>query len=46
MFPSMVECFNDEQIGLFQNPITKMTKRHKVVMGPTDLVWRKILKKK
>jgi len=36
MFPSLVDCANNEQIDLFQNPITTMTKRHKVVMGPSD----------
>jgi hypothetical protein len=46
MFPSVVECFNDEQIGLFQNPITKMTKRHKVVMGPDDFTIEEDLKQK
>ena len=46
MFPSMVECLNDEQIGLFQNPITKMTKRHKVVMGPTDFSLEEDIKEK
>ena len=46
MFPSMVECLNDEQIDLFQNPFTKMTKRHKVVMGPTDFTIEEDLKQK
>ena len=46
MFPSMVECLNDEQIGLFQTPFTKMTKRHKVVMGPTDFTIEEDLKQK
>lgn len=46
MFPSVVECLNDEQIGLFQTPFTKMTKRHKVVMGPTDFTIEEDLKQK
>jgi hypothetical protein len=46
MFPSMVECLNDEQIGLFQTPFTKMTKRHKVVMGPDDFTIEEDLKQK
>jgi len=46
MFPSVVECFNDEQIGLFQNPFTKMTKRHKVVMGPDEFTIEEDLKQK
>jgi hypothetical protein len=46
MFPSVVECFNDEQIGLFQNPFTKMTKRHKVVMGPNEFTIEEDLKQK
>lgn len=46
MFPTIVECLNDEQIGLFQTPFTKMTKRHKVVMGPTDFTIEEDLKQK
>jgi hypothetical protein len=46
MFPSMVECLNDEQIGLFQTPFTKMTKRHKVVMGPNEFTIEEDLKQK
>jgi hypothetical protein len=46
MFPSMVECLNDEQISLFQTPFTKMTKRHKVVMGPNEFTIEEDLKQK
>ena len=46
MFPSMVECLNDEQISLFQTPFTKMTKRHKVVMGPNDFSLEENIKEK
>jgi hypothetical protein len=31
LFPSIVECQNEDQINLFQKPITKSTKRYKVV---------------
>jgi hypothetical protein len=37
MFPTFVECQNEEQINLFQKPKTSMTKRHKVVMMPDKL---------
>jgi hypothetical protein len=37
MFPTLVECQNDEQINLFQNPITKSTKRHKVIKKSNDI---------
>ena len=32
LFPTLVECFNEDQINLFQKPKTSMTKRYKVVM--------------
>ena len=37
LFPTFVECQNEEQINLFQKPKTSMTKRHKVVMTPDNL---------
>lgn len=37
MFPTLVECQNDDQINIFQKPKTSMTKRHKVVMTPDKL---------
>jgi len=37
MYPTIVECQNEEQINLFQKPKTSMTKRHKVVMTPDKL---------
>lgn len=36
-FPTLVECQNNDQIGLFQNSKLSMTKRHKVVMTPDKL---------
>jgi hypothetical protein len=30
-YPTVVECQNDDQIKIFQNPLTKSTKRYKVV---------------
>jgi hypothetical protein len=36
-FPTLVECQNNDQIGLFQNSKLSMTKRHKVVMMPDKL---------
>ena len=36
-FPTLVECQNNEQIGLFQDSKLSMTKRHKVVMTPDKL---------
>ena len=37
LYPTLVECQNDEQIKLFQYPKLSMTKRHKVVMTPDKL---------
>jgi hypothetical protein len=37
LYPTFVECKNDEQINLFQKPKTSLTKRHKVVMKPDEL---------
>ena len=37
LYPTLVECQNDEQIKLFQDPKLSMTKRHKMVMGPQEL---------
>jgi hypothetical protein len=37
MYPSVIECQNDEQIRLFQKPKTSLTKRHKVVVKPTQI---------
>ena len=36
-YPSVVECKNDDQIKLIQNPKLSLTKRHKVVMKPSEL---------
>ena len=30
-YPTVVQCQNDDQIKIFQNPLTKSTKRYKVV---------------
>lgn len=37
LYPTLVECQNEDQINLFQKPKTSMTKRHKVVMMPDKL---------
>ena len=37
LYPTLVECQNNDQIGLFQNSKLSMTKRHKVVMTPDKL---------
>ena len=37
LYPTLVECQNDEQIKLFQDPKLSMTKRHKIVKGPEEL---------
>jgi hypothetical protein len=37
LYPTLVECQNEEQINLIQNPKLSMTKRHKVVMMPDKL---------
>jgi hypothetical protein len=37
LYPTLVECQNEEQINLIQNPKLSMTKRHKVVMTPDKL---------
>ncbi len=34
LYPTLVECKNEEQIKIIQQPVTSMTKRHKVVMMP------------
>jgi predicted phage-related endonuclease len=36
-YPTVVECRNDEQINLIQNPKLSLTTRHKVVMKPNEL---------
>jgi hypothetical protein len=36
-YPSVVECQNDDQIKLIQDPKLSLTKRHKVVMKPSKL---------
>jgi hypothetical protein len=36
-YPSVVECQNDDQIKLIQTPKLSLTKRHKVVMKPSEL---------
>ena len=38
LYPTFVECQNDDQINLFQKPKTSMTKRHKVVMMGEELI--------
>ena len=37
LYPSVVECKNDEVIELIQNPKLSMTKRHKVIMKPEKI---------
>ena len=37
MYPTLVDCANDEQISIIQKPLTKMTKRYKVVMLPDKI---------
>ena len=37
MYPRVVDCANEVQIDLFQKPLTSMTKRYKIVMGPNEL---------
>jgi len=37
LYPTLIECQNEDQINLFQKPKTSMTKRHKVVMLPDKL---------
>jgi hypothetical protein len=37
LFPTLVDCQNDDQIRLFQKPKTSMTKRHKVIMTPDKI---------
>ena len=36
-FPTLVECQNQEQINLIQEPKLSMTKRHKVIMKPEKI---------
>jgi len=37
LFATLVECKNEEQIKLIQDPKLSMTKRHKVVMTPDKM---------
>ena len=37
MYPSVIECKNDEQINVIQKPKTSSTKRYKVIMKPEDV---------
>jgi hypothetical protein len=37
LYPSVIECQNEEQINLFQKPKTSLTKRHKVVVKPEQI---------
>lgn len=37
LFPTLIDCQNDDQIQLFQKPKTSMTKRHKVIMTPDKI---------
>ena len=37
LYPTVVECKNDEVIDLIQNPKLSMTKRHKVIMEPEKI---------
>jgi hypothetical protein len=36
-YPSVVECKNEDQIKLIQDSKLSLTKRHKVVMKPSEL---------
>ena len=36
-YPTVVECKNEDQINLIQNPKLSLTKRHKVVMKPNEM---------
>ena len=38
MYPSVIECKNDEQINVIQKPKTSSTKRYKVIMKPEDVI--------
>jgi hypothetical protein len=50
LFPSVVECQNEDQINIFQKPLTKSTKRYKVVeklkMNSFDEKTNKLLQEK
>jgi hypothetical protein len=37
MYPSVIECKNDEQINVIQKPKTSSTKRYKVIMKPEEV---------
>lgn len=37
LYPSLVKCVNEDQIRLFQEPKTSMTKRYKVKVKPESL---------
>ena len=37
LFPTFVECQNEEQIKLIQTPKLSMNKRHKIVMKPNEI---------
>lgn len=37
LYPSVIQCQNEEQINLFQKPKTSMTKRYKIVMTPEQI---------
>ena len=38
MYPSVIECKNDEQINVIQKPKTSSTKRYKIIMKPEDVI--------
>jgi hypothetical protein len=37
LFPTLVDCQNEDQIKIIQEPKLSMTKRHKVVMTPDKM---------
>lgn len=37
MYPTLIECKNEEQINLIQRPQTSLTKRHKVILKPNEV---------
>jgi hypothetical protein len=37
MYPSVIECKNNEQINVIQKPKTSSTKRYKVIMKPEEV---------
>lgn len=39
LYPTVVQCQNNDQIRIFQNPLTKSTKRYKVVEKISKIVF-------